>query len=96
MPSFAAGKLDDVIRHGQRSRGRGCGEAVLHQVVFGELLFQEGLGFGMSLAAYPTWSGSYEFPGVGEGTITVKVGQRAWALASPHIKQAENCAQPAS
>ena len=76
MPSFAARKFDDVVRHGQRSRGRGCGEAVLYQVIFGELPFQEGLGLGMSLAANPTRPGSDELPGVRERTLAVKAREQ--------------------
>ena len=38
------------------------------------------LRFGMSLASYPTRSGGYEIPGVGEGTIAVEAGERRGRL----------------
>src|ERR1700678_3958146 len=77
---LAARKFDDVIGHGQRPDGRGCRKAVLHQVVFCELPLEEGLGFGMSRTAYPSWTRGDELPGVRQSALTVEARKRCCRL----------------
>ena len=93
-PVLAPGKLDDVIGHRQRPRGRRCREAILQQIVFSKLFFQESLGLGVSLAAQPTRPGSDELPGVSKRPVAIKPGKRRLGPGHPTHQEAKRSDHP--